>query len=84
MNIEIRFAPRKVLAPDGVVRQGTAIHYTVTEDDGSITYAITNTWEVLAPSPFNIGYQREQYLRRHQPGFYRATEVSHGQGAQAG
>lgn len=74
MNVEIHFAARKVTAPDGMLRQGTAILYTVTADDGSVTHACTNTWEVLAASPYNIGREREAYLRRQQPGFYREIE----------
>lgn len=71
MHIDIRFQPRKVIAPDGKLRQGTAIFYTITADNGLVSHALTNTWEVLASSPYNIGREREAYLRRHRPGFYR-------------
>lgn len=74
MNVEIKFQPRKVIAPDGVLRQGTAILYTVTEDDGRITRALTNTWEVLTGSPYTVGREREAYLRRHRPGYYPPIE----------
>lgn len=78
MSIDIKFMPRKVVAPDGVLRQGTAILYTITGEDGSVTHALTNTWEVLAPSPYNVGREREAYGRRQRPGFYRETEAAHG------
>lgn len=75
MNVAIQFQPRKVIAPDGKLRQGTAILYTITPDnDGPVSHACTQTWEVVAPSPYNIGREREAYLRRQRPGYYPPTE----------
>lgn len=84
MTIEITFAPRKVVAPDGVLRQGTAILYAITGEDGSVTHSLTNTWEVLAGSPYNIGREREAYLRRQRPGFYPLHAAGGACGTPAG
>lgn len=81
MNIDIKFQSRKVLV-QGQLKQGTAILYTITADDGSVTRSLTNTWEVLAASPYNIGREREAWLRRQRPGFYRETEMAHGRSAE--